>query len=76
MKLGLYFAFLSLIIYGVYRLDIHMKTLRNADYLKQKDGHYELWILMTVLTFIMLWCTYLRFSVALMKRKKLIWVEV
>ena len=26
MKLGLYYAFLSLIIYGVWYLDIHMKT--------------------------------------------------
>ena len=32
--------------------------------------------LLAVLTVIMIWCFYLRFVMAFMKRKKLVWVEV
>ena len=32
--------------------------------------------LLVVLTVIMIWCFYLRFVMAFMKRKRLVWVEV
>jgi hypothetical protein len=67
------FGVLSLAIYGVYRLDMFLKIRLDSKY----DGsNYEFWILETVLFFIMIWCTYLRFNITFMKRKKLIWVEV
>jgi len=62
-------------IYGVYLLDIYMKTKHNFSWSSVDGGQYELLILWAVLTIIMLWCTYIRFQVAFMKRQKIMWVE-
>lgn len=62
-------------IYGVYLLDIYMKDKHDFSWSTLDSGQYELWILWAVLTIIMLWCTYIRFQVAFMKRQKIMWVE-
>jgi hypothetical protein len=74
----LIYGILSLIIYGVYNLDKYLKNTFNNDpnFLLNHGGNYEFWLLILILTIIVVWCTYLRFNIAFMKRQKLIWVEV
>jgi hypothetical protein len=70
------FGILALCIYGIYELDIYLKNCFDYNYKTRENGKYEFFILMLVLTFIMIWCTYLRFVLAFMKRNKLVWIEV
>jgi hypothetical protein len=63
-------------IYFVYLLDIYLKDQLDPSYILREGGEYELFILLVVLSIIMIWCTYIRFQVAFMKRQKIMWVEV
>ena len=64
----LIYLILAMAIYGVYLLDIYMKDRHDAKWSSREGDEYELLILWAVLTIIMLWCTYIRFQVAFMKR--------
>ena len=72
----LIFGLLTLCVYGIYVLDMYLKNRYDSSYKQSENGGYEFFILMVVLTFIMMWCTYLRFVLAFMKRNKLVWIEV
>jgi hypothetical protein len=72
----LIFGLLTLCVYGIYVLDMYLKNRYDSSYKQRENGDYEFFILMVVLTFIMMWCTYLRFVLAFMKRNKLVWIEV
>lgn len=79
------YIFISGFIYGVFEIDHYLKKKHKIDDLKAKnidssgttvDNSFVIVPLIVVLTIIMIWCFYLRFVMAFMKRKRLVWVEV
>ena len=57
------------------KYELSLYEQENSDMYKV-DSSFVMVPLFVVLTVIMLWCIYLRFVMAFMKRKRLLWVEV
>ena len=57
------------------KYELSLYEQENLDMYKV-DSSFVMVPLFVVLTVIMLWCIYLRFVMAFMKRKRLLWVEV
>ena len=68
---AIYFGILTGFVVGIYHLDKYLKQRAVKDTNEQINNEYELLILMIVLVVIMIWCFYLRFIVAFMKRNRL-----
>ena len=68
---AIYFGILTGFIIGIYQLDKYLKQKAVVNKDEKINNEYELLILMIVLIVIMIWCFYLRFIVAFMKRNRL-----